>query len=1165
MVTSMLNFLHLVISPPESSVLYAGSYDPVLVSLSIVVAIFASYAALLVSQHVSIATTATTRRMWIAGGGLCLGIGIWAMHFVGMLAFSLPCSSSYNATITLLSTIPGILASTLAIKIISRRELSHTRLATGGLLIGVGIGAMHYAGMAAMRLNGLIRYDIQLFSLSLLVAIALATLALWIKFHLQSRWNTGVTIASAVVMGLAVSGMHYTAMAAAYFIRDGDTTIVDAGIAPTFLAAIVLAATSLIIVVTIVATYIGKPNLLSVGRSYRLIGLLIVGWGVIAWLSADYYYSSLANKLYQQESQLATQQGEQVANNIDESIKLLKGISLVFSRDEDTHRVLRRFGANAAPSALAYEERKQRWTQDRVLGELNNSLRIAATNLGADSIFIINAAGDCIASNTADKPGSPVGSNYADRVYFPRAQAGLPGHQYAVGRTTNVPGLFYAYPVFETGRFLGAVVVKRDITKFESWTSQANAFIADANGVIVLAPDKHLEFRTLPNVSIAKLSTENMLMQYKRSVFEPLEITPWGNAQFPSAVLVGGKNSPTVLASKSLPEDGITIYAPRPLDELVRLGSERYWLFVLLVTAGSMLIVTASVVVLYVRESHRMALDLRISATAFESQESVIITDVDGVILRVNKAFTETTGYTAEEAVGQTPRLFKSGHHNAEFYRAMWETILRTGTWQGEVWDRRKNGEIYPKWLTISAVKGGDRAVTHYVGSHIDITERKAAEEEIQHLAFYDPLTRLPNRRLLVDRLQQALASSARSGREGALLFIDLDNFKTINDSLGHDIGDLLLQQVAQRLESCVREGDTVARLGGDEFVVVLEDLSENSMEAATQTKAVGEKILATFSQPCQLRTHEHRSTASIGVTLFNDHQLAKEDLMKQADIAMYQAKKSGRNTLRFFDPQMQKTINDSVALEEELYKALENRLFHLYYQMQVDSSRRPLGAEALIRWIHPEHGLVSPAQFIPLAEETGLILPIGQWVLETACTQLKAWQQEALTRDLVLAVNVSAKQFRQVGFVAQVQAAVQHHEINPMLLKLELTESMLLEDIEGIIATMSALKEIGVQLSLDDFGTGYSSLQYLKKLPLDQLKIDQSFVRDIIVDSSDKAIVRTIIAMAHSLNLDVIAEGVETEEQRQLLMDMGCTHCQGYLFGKPVPVEQFEVLLRQS
>jgi diguanylate cyclase (GGDEF)-like protein/PAS domain S-box-containing protein len=556
---------------------------------------------------------------------------------------------------------------------------------------------------------------------------------------------------------------------------------------------------------------------------------------------------------------------------------------------------------------------------------------------------------------------------------------------------------------------------------------------------------------------------------------------------------------------------------------------------------------------------------LRIASIAFESQESLVITDADGVILRVNQAFTKSTGYAADEVVGQTPRLLKSGRHDEGFYRRMWKSIMQTGSWHGEIWDRRKDGVVYPKLLTITAVKGNDGAVTHYVGSHIDITERKVAEEKIQNLAFYDYLTNLPNRRLLMDRLQHALVSSVRSGRHGALLFMDLDNFKAINDTLGHAIGDLLLQQVAQRLISCVRESDTVARLGGDEFVVMLEGLGEDPLEAAAGTEAFGEKILAILNQPYVLATHELHSTPSVGATLFHGHARGAEELLKQADIAMYQAKRAGRNSLRFFDPKMQDAINANAILEEELRKALESGQLQLHYQIQVDGSCHAVGVEALIRWMHPERGPVSPVQFIPLAEKAGLIMPIGDWVLETACAQLNAWQHDVLARDLILAVNVSARQFHQSNFAAKVRAVLQRHAVRPARLKLELTESLLLEDVDDAIATMNALKEIGVQFSLDDFGTGYSSLQYLKRLPLDQLKIDQSFVRDIATDSSDKSIVSTIIAMARSLNLGVIAEGVETEEQRQFLLDSGCTHYQGYLFGRPLPIEQFEALLKRS
>lgn len=446
-----------------------------------------------------------------------------------------------------------------------------------------------------------------------------------------------------------------------------------------------------------------------------------------------------------------------------------------------------------------------------------------------------------------------------------------------------------------------------------------------------------------------------------------------------------------------------------------------------------------------------------------------------------------------------------------------------------------------------------------------DISERKKAEYIIENLAFYDSLTQLPNRQLLLDRLKQALAASAHSDRYGALLFLDLDNFKILNDSHGHDAGDSLLRQAAARLTTCLLEDDTVARLGGDEFVVLIEDLSSQDTMAATQAEIIGEKILAALQQPYQLGEKEYQNTASIGVVLFNGHSQAVEELLKHADIAMYQAKKAGRNTLRFFDPQMQDAVNNRVDIEHELRKALENQQFKLFYQIQVDRSHHILGAETLIRWEHPERGFISPAEFIPLAEETGLILPIGQWVIETACSQLKTWQQNAKTRDLTLSVNVSAKQFHQAEFVTHLKDVIKRHAINPLQLKIELTESFLLENIDETIAIMTALNKIGIQFSLDDFGTGYSCLQYLKRLPLVQLKIDQSFVRDLVADSSDRAIVRTIICMAKSLDLNVIAEGVETEEQLQLLLNKGCEHFQGYLFSQPIPISQLNELLENG
>jgi len=557
--------------------------------------------------------------------------------------------------------------------------------------------------------------------------------------------------------------------------------------------------------------------------------------------------------------------------------------------------------------------------------------------------------------------------------------------------------------------------------------------------------------------------------------------------------------------------------------------------------------------------------DLRIAAAAFEAQEGMLVTDANGTILRVNRTFTYVTGYAAEEVIGKNPRILSSGRKSADFYAEMWERINNTGTWEGEIWNRRKNGEVYPEYLIITAVKDKNGVVTNCVGTFNDITVSKAAADEIKHLAFYDPLTQLPNRRLLQDRLQQALAASARSRMYGALLFIDLDNFKTLNDTLGHDKGDLLLQQVASRLSGCVRECDTVARLGGDEFVVMLENLSETSREAAGHSETVGEKIIAALNQPYQLAGYRHRSTPSIGVTLFSDTIRNIDELMKQADIAMYQAKAAGRNTQRFFEPSMQAEVIARTNLEADLNLGLQEKQFLLHYQPQVNDEGHITGAEALVRWQHPQRGLILPSEFIRLAEETGLIVSLGLWVLETACFQLANWAGRKDMKHLALAVNVSARQFQQMDFVEQVLAVLDQTGVDPGKLKLELTESLLVSNVEDTIAKMTALKAKGVCFSLDDFGTGYSSLSYLKQLPLDQLKIDQGFVRDILIDSNDAAIAKMVVALAESMGLAVIAEGVEDEAQRSFLTHHGCHAYQGYLFSRPLPLAAFEAFLKRG
>jgi len=558
--------------------------------------------------------------------------------------------------------------------------------------------------------------------------------------------------------------------------------------------------------------------------------------------------------------------------------------------------------------------------------------------------------------------------------------------------------------------------------------------------------------------------------------------------------------------------------------------------------------------------------ELRIAATAFESEQGMIVTNAQRVILRVNRAFTAITGYGADEAVGQTPSILSSGRHDSAYYAAMTQALESTGAWQGEIWNRRKNGEVYPEWISISAVKGDAGMVTHYVSAFVDISERVKAQAQVDTLAFYDPLTSLPNRRLLRDRLNQALQVSTRHARNNALLFVDLDNFKTLNDTLGHSEGDALLVQVAQRLKACVRDGDTVARLGSDEFLVLLEDLSEDDIEAATQAETVGEKIFEAFRPHFSLGDGvRHHCTTSIGITLFGGLVEGSEQPLKRAELAMFQAKTAGRNSLRFFDAQMQEKVSALAALEVDLRTAVAEQQFSLHYQPQVVGVGRITGAEALIRWQHPLRGMVSPAEFIPLAEHCALILELGQWVLETACAQLAVWATDPALAHLTVAVNVSASQFKHPGFVNAVLDTLARTRATPTQLKLELTESMLVDDVETIILKMGVLRAHGICFSLDDFGTGYSSLAYLKRLPLDQLKIDQGFVQNIVTDPNDAAIAKMVVVLAQSMGLSVIAEGVELQAQADLLMQMGCHAYQGYLFSRPLPLLAFEKLARQK
>ncbi|MBP6095061.1 MAG: EAL domain-containing protein [Methyloversatilis sp.] len=565
-----------------------------------------------------------------------------------------------------------------------------------------------------------------------------------------------------------------------------------------------------------------------------------------------------------------------------------------------------------------------------------------------------------------------------------------------------------------------------------------------------------------------------------------------------------------------------------------------------------------------ITERVRLEQEQRIAAIAFESQQGMMITDARSVILRVNKAFTEITGYAPEEAIGHKTSMLSSGHHDAAFYQAMWASLARDGVWEGEIWNRRRNGEVFPERLSVSAVRSTRGEVTHYVAAFMDITHSKAAEDEIRRLAFYDALTGLPNRRLMSDRLNQAMAASARSGQHGALMFIDLDDFKNVNDLLGHHNGDLLLQKAGARLRDIVRETDTVARFGGDEFVVLLACLSETADEAAQQAERIAEAMLAALSRPYMLDGHVRQNSASIGVAMFKGTDHSLDEMMRRADLSMYESKQLGKNRVRFFDPVMRETVTARLRMEDEIRSALAARQFDVFYQPQCEEGHGIVSAEALLRWRHHTKGYIPPVEFIPVAERAGLMPALGRYVMREALDEQARWARDPVTAHLTVAINISAAQLYQPDFTGEVLESITRSGADPHRVVLELTESILLDDMHGAIAILEKLREHGIRFSIDDFGTGYSSLGYLQSLPINELKIDRSFVRELPQSANSLAIVKTIVALASALDMKVIAEGVESESQRAVLFENGCRHFQGYLFARPLPADEFSALVHR-
>ena len=805
------------------------------------------------------------------------------------------------------------------------------------------------------------------------------------------------------------------------------------------------------------------------------------------------------------------------------------------------------------------------------------SLHVLRTQFIADAVFLVNRQG-VIVAHSSQPQVQAVGRNIFFQPFVQRALQGSPGVYPAVGMIDNTPGIYLAAPLRATANRtsdpIGAVVFRIGYDKLnlllKNWTDGI-AILLSPQGVIFASNRDDWLFR--PTQKIDRVSDT-------RQFGSLLDLThPLPLALNTDETRVEGMRY--AVLRQTLDWDD-----PKGDWKLVLLDLRAPWWTqwqVLGAATLSGLFTSLALFWIFNLVSNasllrKMYIQLQQSDAVLREREQ-LLKETQSIAELGTYAFDIYTGqFELSEITYKLLGIDSSYEHSLNGWIALthpdeqamlFDYFTNETPGHEKSFDREyriiRHNDQSTRWMHgLGKLRFDcDGKPIQLVGTIQDITLRKRAEMEIQSLAFYDHLTGLPNRRLLQDRLSHTLAVCKREELSGALLFIDMDNFKSLNDTLGHDIGDLLLQQVASRLTTCVRENDTVARLGGDEFVVMLDDLNLDTLHAAAQAEAIAHKILITLGKAYKLDAHDCHSTPSIGIAQFYGHDKTMEELLKQADIAMYQAKKAGRNTLRFFDPQMQIAITSRITLETELRRALDAQdQLILHYQPQVNAMGQITGAEALVRWQHPRLGMMPSNEFISLAEETGLILPLGQWVLTTACRQLEAWTMSRATAHLTLSVNISAKQFNLQTFTDTVLSSTDRFRIRDGRLKLEITESFLLNNVVEIIAKMKLLQQRGISFSMDDFGTGYSSLQYLKQLPLDQIKIDQSFVRDLASSENDRTIVRTIIAMALSMNLNIIAEGVETQDQRQLLLQLGCASFQGYLYGRPVSIEEFELQL---
>ncbi len=777
-------------------------------------------------------------------------------------------------------------------------------------------------------------------------------------------------------------------------------------------------------------------------RTVLITILLLIVWNISGWYVAERYYIAKARELIEQETVLSQQRAGDLVDSIARNLNNLHGIPEFLTNLLRVRRAAERFGADALASTLTLEIQRQRWTTDPQLNELNQLLGIAEKKLGADMIYMLNASGDCIASSNWNTLQNPIGLNFAERDFFKKNKLGQSGMQYAVGKRTRIPGVFFSTPIIQNGKLIGAIVAKANVPNLSFLISQFDAFVTDSYGVVILARNKSLEMHAMPGATIRNVPEQQRLARYYRSDFPELKLEAWEDRRLPALIKFENEQPPHVISTKPLNAYGLQVYVMSEMTTIPALTQNHFWFTLLLNALGSMVILV-----------------------------------IAGLVIH-------------------------------------FKTIERS---KAQLWKR----------------------------------------------ANFDVLTQLPNRDMFRDRLSQEIKKSDRTGQPLALMLIDLDQFKEVNDTLGHDMGDILLQEAARRILNCVRESDTVARLGGDEFTVVLSQLAN-----ASHAEDIAQKIIKRLSEPFTLNLEVAHISASLGITLYPVDALDIDSMMRNADQAMYVAKNNGRNRYSHFTASLQETAQKRLRLTNDLRTALAGQQFRLHFQPIVDlHTDRIHKAEALLRWQHPVRGMVSPAEFIPLAEETHLIVEIGVWIRREALIWCERWNN--LNPDgFQISINKSPVEFMDDSDSDRVESFVKElsdHGLCGKNFVFEITEGLLLNADSRINTKLMALRDAGIQVSIDDFGTGYSSLSYLKKLDIDYLKIDQSFVRNLERDSNDMALCEAIIVMAHKLGLKVIAEGVESLAQRDFLTRAGCDYGQGYLFSRPVPPEEFEAWLKSD